>query len=168
MEIFNIVEICEKILYEKAKYLYDTSENYIEDLNDFLKEEALEEELRGLISPSLALPIIKLIIYTETYVSFNLNVALMENFEDDKTIINYIKSLTLENKINDEIRSEIVEEYFSFTFDDNYLYRHIAYEEILENIPEFLSINPFGILISNEILEKLNSEEEMIITILDI
>ena len=167
MEINNIFEICKRKLEEQVKYLYDNSENYIQDLKEYLTKDAIEKEFRGNISPSLAYIITKLIVYSDAYVSFNFATTIYEDFELYEALSYYIELLPLEKKIDREIIDEILQEFVIFTI-KNYLEKHLAYENILNNLSTILSINPFSIFSFQEILQDLTTEEETVITILEI
>lgn len=166
MEINNIVEICKRKLEEKVKYLYDNSEDYIQDLSNYLTEDAIEKEFQGIISPRLAYIITKLIVYSDAYVSFSFATKIYEDFEFYEASSYYIELLSLEKKIDREIREHVLKEFVEFTM-KNYLEKHLAYESILDSLSTFLSINPFGIFSFQEILQDLTTEEETIITILE-
>ena len=161
----NIFNICRSRLERKVKYFYDNSEDYVQDLSKYLTKEIINQEFKEIINPSLAYIITKLIVYSDAYVSFYYATKLYEDFELDEALTYYIELLPLEKKINREIDENILKEFIEFTM-KNYLEKHLAYENVLDSLATYLSINPFGIFALQEILQDLTTEEEAIITIL--
>lgn len=170
----NIVEICKNILCTKAKYFYDefysnkslkkNIMDYVRKFNNYIEHDFMIEsnpELEKLnISKEKALAIMKLIIYSQAYLSYA-HKNLIDEDPDELFIMETIETLSLSAKISSPISLNIIKEFIEFEIEISYFERHSAYEDLLDKeiLSKYLIINPFGVLIASELIQKLTEEE---------
>lgn len=181
VDIKNIVEICRNILCAKAKYFYDQFYSdksldkninaYVSEFKNYFEHDFIMEfnpEIEGLnISSETVLAIMKLIIYSQAYLSY-VHKNFIDEDPDEISLMEMIENLSIKDKILFPINSSIIKEFIEFEIEINYFERHLAYEALLDKevLSKYLSINPFGVLLASELVQNLTEEEKMTFNIL--
>ena len=169
VEIKNTIIELINMFNANTNTLYD-SESIVTEIANYLKGNSSDFNTFNNLPKETLIAILKLYVYEMAYLYVIYFETLNLSLSHYRIIEKYIEKLTLREKIDNPIESEIIKCYIDMINENNYLVRYKARAYLLANkkINMLLKINPFAIFTFEDNLQGLSIEEETIYQIIQL